>query len=84
MPLLDVSDVLTDPDFVTTFDVFRSTQAISSGGIAADSPEPVNASVIGVVEAASTFELQRLPEAQRQKGAIYIYTQYRLSDGPRL
>lgn len=81
MPFLDVSDVLDDPDFVTTFDVMKATQSISSNGVATDTSEPIDTGVYGVVEAAASLTLQRLAEGSRQGGAIHIYTRYRLSDG---
>ena len=34
MPSLDVTDILTDPDFADTFTVTRSIQTVSSGGMA--------------------------------------------------
>jgi len=79
MPLLDVSDVLSDPDFATVFDVVRTTTAVSGGRTVLQSQTTAN--VIGVVQPASTRELERLPEAERTRGAITIYTTFALNAG---
>lgn len=77
MPFLDVSDVLSDPDFATTFDVLRSTITTVKGrGV---STTQTFAGVIGVVTPAGSNDLKRMPEAARMSGAITIHTTFRLT-----
>lgn len=80
MPGLDVSDILYDPDFMTTFSVVRSAVTVDATGRAVAGSTTVS-NVYGVVQPASTSALNRLPEAMRQSGAITIYTTYRLTTG---
>ncbi len=79
MPFLDVTDVLSYPDFQTTFGVIRTATNVSNLGETVLTPQ--NYFVSGVVEPASTKELERLPEAERLSGTIRIFTTFRLSDG---
>lgn len=80
MPNLDVSDLLTDPDFADKFDVLRTTESVSSGGMVQQSVQTIS-SVIGVVTPMSDRELSRLPDAERLTGQVMVYTKFRLSDG---
>ena len=80
MPLLDVSDLLSDPDFATTFSVTRSSASADTGGIN-QVASVTTQNVIGVVQPANSSDLQRLPDAEYQKGALTIFTTFRLISG---
>ena len=80
MPFLDVTDVLFDIDFATTFDVARTTTS------AGDNGETVSAAAtfagqIGVVTPANSNDLKRMAETERLTGAIAIHTTFRLTSG---
>ena len=80
MPLLDVSDVLDDPDFADTFQVVRNFKTANQRGRTVLTPEPVQ-NAIGVVQPSSSLNLQRLADGTRSSGSITIWTRYPLSDG---
>ena len=79
MPLLDVSDVLADPDFATVFDVLRNATATSQGKTVLTPTTFSN--IIGVVTPATSNELQRMPDTERMAGSITIRTVFRLTSG---
>jgi hypothetical protein len=74
-PTLDVSDGF-DPSFYDELTVTRTTETINIHGRTAQVATTEN--FIGVVTPASPSDLERLPEAERMKKAISVYTQYRL------
>lgn len=75
--LLDVSDVLVDPDLASTFTVIRRTQTVNTHG-RAESNEETFEDVLGVVCSASKNDLERLPDFQQTGRHISIVTQFRL------
>lgn len=74
MALLDVSEILTDPDFVDTFTVVRRTEGVSEKGRAILTLEGFAAS--GVVTAAGPNDLRRLPDAQLQDRTLSIVSRF--------
>lgn len=80
MPSVDVTDILSDPDFATTFDVIRRTQTVNAKGRAENS-ETLNRSVVGVVVPASGSKMVRTPEGTMQIGDIKVITSFDLTDG---
>lgn len=76
MPLLDVSDILGDPDFADEFIVIRRAETVNEYGESVVTQTEIFAS--GVVTAASGSILEQLPEGTRATGAILIHTQVRL------
>ena len=78
MPLLDVSDVLGDPDFQDTFVLIRGTRTMTAGVV---SVATTSTPQYGVVLPASGDRLARLPDADRIEGGITIYTQVNLTAG---
>jgi hypothetical protein len=74
MPLLDVSEVLLDPDFADALVCTRQDQMVGNDGIAvnatADTP------FVGIVTAASGNNLVRTPDGAYTKGDICIITPY--------
>ena len=79
MPLLDVSDVLSDPMFQTTFQVIRSVESVTSGGVAQQSTQTLRA--MGVVTPNDDTILQRLMDGSRIAGSITVHTKFALTDG---
>lgn len=80
MPLLDVTEVLTDPDFAEfNLVCVRNTQKIDDNGRAYNVPRTFP--FVGVVTSAGGVELQRLAEAERNKQTISIITRFRLAAG---
>ncbi|MDR3488809.1 MAG: hypothetical protein P4M05_28390 [Bradyrhizobium sp.] len=88
MPFLDVTDNLSDPDFATTFDVFRSaTTAGDNGETQLSEPsDPTFPGVIGVVLPANSNDLRRMADAglERMTGALTIFTTFNLLAGGTL
>ncbi len=79
MPLLDVSDILFDPDFADTMTVYRSTQTVGDDGIAVIST--TSEDITGVVTAGKGDVLNRIAEGERISGSIMVHTTYRLTNG---
>jgi len=80
MALLDVSDVLTDPDFVDGGLVcYRREQIIGTNGMATNTETQFTFSA--VVTSASGFELNREPDGEFIKGLITVHTKFALQDG---
>lgn len=80
MPLLDVTDVLTDPYFEDTFSVTRNIQSMTTGGDAIDTQTLIPI-VRGVVNAVGNSIIDKFPEGEVSHGDIVIYTTFPLTDG---
>lgn len=70
--MIDVSEVITDPDFCQDIPVLRSTGDFVKGRWVENAKTPVT--LLGVITPMSAKELQQLPEADRVIGSINIYT----------
>jgi len=80
MPLLDVSEVLTDPDFVdTTLQCTRQDQTVGENGRATNAPSITPFAGVVVNDAGDL--LLRIAEGERIVRSITIYTKFRLVDG---
>jgi hypothetical protein len=80
MPLLDVSDVLDDPDFADdSLICMRNPQTMGEDGRAISVPVPIPFS--GVVTAMSGQELLRKPDGEYNQGTISIVTRFLLYTG---
>ena len=80
MPLLDVTEILTDPDFVTLgLQCARQVQIVNEDGLATNNPVVFTFS--GVVTSISGEVLNRLAIGERLNGRILICTRFRLMDG---
>jgi len=80
MALLDVSDILTDPDFMDTGLVCeRRAQTVGTDGIAVDTV--TQTSFGGVVTSKDGDKLERNADGERVKGTITIHTRFPLDDG---
>lgn len=80
MALLDVSEVLTDPDFMDSGLIcYRLTQIVGNNGMATNTETQFTFSA--VVTSASGFELNREPDGEFIKGLITVHTKFSLQDG---
>jgi len=80
MPLIDMTDALTDPDFMDTFTVARQSQTINSSGFAVNTPT-ATPPLYGVVTSDRGKRLQRGTDAERIAQTITIITTFELSAG---
>lgn len=80
MPLLDMSDVLLDPDFLDTSLVcHRQIQTVDDDNFPTNTAEDFPFS--GVVTVDRSLEAKRMAAGQNINGAILIVTQFRLTQG---
>lgn len=80
MPLLDVTDVLLDPDFLdTSLSVTRNAQTVGDDGIAVDTPTTTG--FYGVVTSLNGSVLQRVAEGAHIEDTITIHTPFKLIAG---
>jgi hypothetical protein len=79
MPLLDVAEILLDPDFVDSLVCARMTQIVSDDGIATD--VPTTTPFWGVVTNNTGDLLMRMAEGSHVKGSITVHSQFNLIAG---
>lgn len=80
MPLLDVTEVLLDPDFVdTTLVCHRQIQSRDNDNFTTNTQQDIPFS--GVVTVDRSLEARRMAAGQNINGAILIVTQFRLTQG---
>lgn len=77
MPLLDVSEIILDPDLADLFVLVRRNETISAKG-RSEVAEVLLPDQVGVFCAATPDDLQRLPEEQRTSRAFSLVTKTRL------
>lgn len=82
MPALDVSELLTDPDFAERLTVYRVEQMVGDNGRATVVETLISPAPVGVVLSKDTAiggnELERLPDYQARNVALDVYTRFRL------
>ena len=78
MPLLDVWDILTDPDFQDSFQVISKTRSITSGLAIDGVSPPVARQGVVIPNMSSTI---RLEDGTRMADSIEVYTQTPLTAG---
>ncbi|WP_336818107.1 head-tail adaptor [Cedecea sp. MMO-103] len=82
MPLLDVSEVLLDPDFMDDSLVcHRQVQTLDEDNFALNTAQDIPFS--GVVTVDRSLEARRMMAGQNIAGAILIVTSFRLTQGVR-
>jgi len=82
MPLLDVSEVLLDPDFVDFSLVCRrQVQTTDDDNFPINTPQEIP--FTGVVTVDRALEARRMAAGQNINGAILIVTQFRLTQGSK-
>ena len=79
MALIDVSELMYDPDFVDPYVVVRTAQSVDMSGRVSESSTILQ--TVGCVQPANNMTNQMFPECARVAGAIEIYTTFMLS-GP--
>lgn len=79
MPLLDVSEVLNDPDFCQRLICTRLKQTVGKNGLAVNTG--INIPFTGVVTQLSGAELERNAVGELITGTILVCTRFRLTDG---
>jgi galactose-6-phosphate isomerase len=79
MPLLDVSEILLDPDFVGSLVCARQTQTVDDNGIATDTASTIP--FYGVVTNNTGDLLMRLAEGSRINGSITVHSRFLLQAG---
>lgn len=80
MALLDVSDIVLDPDFMDTgLTRHRALQAVDDNGRASDAE--TNLTFDAVVTSDSGEMLARMPDGSRVSGAIMVHTTLDLTPG---
>lgn len=67
----DVSDIITDPDFSTTFQVLRVTGAFNADGIYVSGEATLERE--GIVLPAKLDQLKVLPEGERNEESLAVY-----------
>lgn len=77
--MMDMADVLLDPDFRVDFPIIRSVESVDARGRTQSSASEIPAQ--GVIHPATEEELKILPEAQRVEEIIAVYTATRLTAG---
>lgn len=70
--MINVSEIVNDPDFAQSFNVLRSTVTFVSGGI---SNAITTVPMWGVILIAEPKDLATLPEGDRISGSMAFYTQ---------
>lgn len=78
MPFLDVSELLTDPDFCDTFTVTRQTQTVDNNG--RNSVQLSTFEMVGVVTIGSIPPFRQTEEAINSTKSITVHSQDRLLD----
>lgn len=73
--MLNVAELLDDFDFIQQFTVYRKATTKQRGNVSS-TETPLTFS--GVITPAGSTELEQIPEGDRQRGAITIYTQQEL------
>ncbi|WP_285908115.1 hypothetical protein [Pseudodesulfovibrio pelocollis] len=77
--MIDVSDVLDDPDFRVEFIVTRSVETVNAQGMTVLTGTDLPMS--GVILPATDRQLNRLPEADRSSEVVAVYTSQPLTPG---
>lgn len=70
--MIDVCELIDDPDFCQDFTVIRSTGSWVNGDFVVTTPSTLT--MTGVIEPMNTRDMQQLPEGDRITGALNVYT----------
>lgn len=72
MPLLDVSDIVIDPDLADTFDVIQRPEAIDPATGRSSTGAVLNAGIVGVVTMQDPAELMRRDDSDSAPRLIFV------------
>lgn len=78
MPLLDVSDILLDPDIVETLTIQRRQANVGSNGRATKTVTTITPAPVGSVQPQDAGDLERGSDQQNLPKEIQVITQFRL------
>ena len=81
MPLLDVSEIILDPDFFDDFTVVSTTRVMGAGAWRSDAPGYAMPQTGVVIPSKS--QMVRLPDGSRLSASIDIYTRAALTNGAK-
>jgi hypothetical protein len=79
MPFLDVTEILTDPEFQDSLVCHRIVQTVGANGLATSVTTDTNFS--GVVTSDRGDIMERIAGGERVSGSITIHTRFSLEDG---
>lgn len=71
MALIDVSELLTDPDFTNTVTLIRRASTVNTYG--ENAMTETQSTITAVVQGANTESLERVPEGARLSDLIDVY-----------
>jgi hypothetical protein len=71
--VIDVSELLVDPDFSTNYIIWRTTGEWVNGRFVEDEPQRIN--FYGPVQPPTAKDLELMPEADRVKGIMNFLSQ---------
>ena len=77
MALIDVSELLTDPDFTSTVTLIRRASTVNTYG--ENVMTETQSTITAVVQGANTESLERVPEGARLSDLIEVYYKGRLT-----
>lgn len=66
--MIDLSDIVNDPDFAQAYTVTRTSGSFGQGGYIPGSPTQI--AFWGIIQPASEEDLQQIPEADRTLGMM--------------
>jgi hypothetical protein len=87
MPMLDVSDIVVDPDLADTFDVIQRPETVSSSTGRSSTSEILTQGVVGVVTMQDPADLMRRDDSDSQPRLIFVASAFRFrgvsKEGPQ-
>jgi hypothetical protein len=81
MPLLDITDVLCDPDIASYLVITRRSVVTGNNGLQAITPFMINPQPIGVIVPQKDAPIFRGPDQQNLPRLLQVYTKFMLQ-GP--
>jgi hypothetical protein len=80
---LDVSEVLDDPFFTTTFSIVKTSRVVNSNGVGVVSNETQTDGLIGII-IPNKGSLSRFDDGSRLSESLEVYTKFQLSQGTKI
>lgn len=77
MPMLDVSDIVVDPDLADTFDVIQRAESVDPGTGRSSSTRVMTAGVVGVVTLQDPADLMRGEDSDQAPRLIFVASAFR-------
>lgn len=75
MPNLQITELITDPDFCQSFTITRLTGSVVKGDFITT---PETFETTGIIRPANTNDIQMVPEGDRVTGMVTVYTSNQL------